>query len=71
MVCCFIKVKMIPKMYTATQKKKVATYARFHGGRAAAEHFKMHHKNVQRWLKEEMDTLIVGSMLTRKAKEGR
>ena len=44
-------------MYTAAQKKKVATYARFHGGRAAAEHFKMHHKNVQRWLKEEIETI--------------
>lgn len=32
--------------YSIGQKKKVASYARFHGGRAAAKHFKIHHKNV-------------------------
>ena len=42
--------------YSAAQKK-VAEYAHFHGGRAAAKHFKVHHKNVQRWLKEELDTM--------------
>ena len=43
--------------YSAAQKKKVAQYARFHGGRAASKHFNIHHKNVQRWLKEELDTV--------------
>ena len=26
-------------------------------GRAASKHFKIHHKNVQRWLKDEFDTI--------------
>ena len=39
--------------YSYAQKKKVAHYA----GVAAAKHFKIHHKNVQRWLKDELDTI--------------
>ena len=48
---------LIRARYSAAQKKKVAQYARFHGGRTASKHFNIHHKNVQRWLKEELDTM--------------
>ena len=33
----------------------MARYTRYHGARAAARHFRVHHKNYQRWLKEEVD----------------
>ena len=46
--------KVIRTRYSATQKKKIADYARFHGCRAAARHFKIHHRNAERWLKEEL-----------------
>ena len=46
--------KVIRTRYSATQKKKIAEYARFHGCRAAARHFKIHHRNAERWLKEEL-----------------
>ena len=39
------------------RKKKVALYVWHHGGRAAAKHFKIHHKNVQRWLKNEQNEI--------------
>ena len=46
--------KVIRTRYSASQKKKIAEYARFHGCRAAARHFKIHHRNAERWLKEEL-----------------
>ena len=47
----FTSTQAVRTRYSLAQKKKVALYARHHGGRAAAKHFKIHHKNVQRWLK--------------------
>lgn len=41
--------------YSNSQKAKVAHHARFHGSRAAARKFSIHHKNAQRWLKENLD----------------
>ena len=40
--------KVIRTRYSATQKKKIAEYARFHGCRAATRHFKIHHRNAER-----------------------
>ena len=41
--------------YTRAQKVKVAEYARHHGIRAAARHYGTHHKNVHRWLTNDID----------------
>ena len=49
--------KTIRSRYCFAQKKKVAQYAQFHGGRAASKHNKIHHKNVQRWLKDDLDAI--------------
>ena len=51
--------------YTRAQKAKVARYARFDGLRAAACHYSIHHKNAQRWLKEDLDKVKI----TRRSKE--
>jgi len=42
---------VIRKRYTVRQKKS------FHGIRSAGRKFKVHHKNVSRWMKEEVDTI--------------
>ena len=49
--------KCIRRIYSASQKVKIAQYARYHGVRAAGRHFCIHHKNCQRWLKEELDKM--------------
>ena len=49
--------KTIRSRHSFAQKKKVAQYARFHEGRAASKHYKIHHKNVQRWLKDDLDAI--------------
>ena len=45
---------VLHRMYSPAHKKAVATYARFNGVRKAARNYGVHHRNVQRWLKEEM-----------------
>ena len=45
--------------YTRAQKAKVARYTRYHGPRAAARHFGVHHKNASRWMKEGFDQVKV------------
>ncbi len=52
-----LKSPTVRAKYSIAQKKRVAQYARHHGGRAAARHFKIHHRSVQRWLKDELDTI--------------
>ena len=47
--------KCIRRICSASQKAKIAQYAR--GARAAGRHFGIHHKNCQRWLKEELDKM--------------
>lgn len=41
-------------MYSCGQKSKVAHYARHHGIRKAARHYGIHHRNVQRWMKDQV-----------------
>lgn len=48
---------VIRRMYSMQQKEKVAEYARFHGIRAAARNFDIHHKNVSRWMKNQVTKL--------------
>lgn len=48
---------VLHRMYSPAQKKAVATYARFNGVRKAARKYRVHHRNVQRWLKEEMQVI--------------
>ncbi len=62
--------KTIRSRYSSAQKKKVAQYARFHGGRAASRHYKIHHKNVQRWLKSELDVIKTRCRAKRCNKKG-
>lgn len=42
-------------MYTCAQKVKVVDYARHYGIRAAGRHFGVHHRNIQRWIKNDVD----------------
>ena len=56
--------------YTRAQKAKVARYARFHGSRAAARHYSIHHKNAQRWLKEDLDKVTIIRRSKQKNKKG-
>ena len=44
-------------MYSIAQKKKVAYYTRHHGIRKASRHFRVHHKNVQRWVKNQVSSI--------------
>lgn len=57
-------------MYSSHQKAKVAHYARFHGARAAARKFKIHHRNAQHWLKEELDKKKLKKKPLRKFRKG-
>ena len=45
------------RMYSVEQKKKVAYYTRHHGIRKASRHFGVHHKNVQRWVKNQVSSI--------------
>ena len=49
--------KRIHRMYSMKQKKKVAYYARHHGICKASRHFGVHHKNVQRWVKNQVSSI--------------
>ncbi len=49
--------KKLRQIYSISQKSKVAQCARYHGGRNAARKLGVYHKNVQRWLKDEMETV--------------
>ena len=49
--------KRMHRMYSIEQKKKVAYYARHHGIRKALRHFGVHHKNVQRWVKNQVSSI--------------
>ncbi len=57
-------------MYTSSQKAKVACYTRLHGPRAAGRHFCIHHKNAQRWLKEDYDKVKITRRSKCKNKKG-
>ena len=45
--------KRIHRMYSRGQKEKVAYCARHHGIREAARLYGLHHKNVQRWMRDQ------------------
>ena len=47
----------VRQIYSASQKLKIAQYARHHGARAAGRHFGIHHKKCQWWLKDELDKM--------------
>ena len=47
MYLCILVEPQIRKKYAPHQKKRVARYARFHGVRATARKFSMHHKNIE------------------------
>ena len=49
--------KRMQRMYSIAQKKKVAYYARHHGIQKASRHFRVHHKNVQRWVKNQVSSI--------------
>ena len=49
--------KRIHKMYSRAHKKKVAYYARHHGIRKAARYYGVQHRNVQRWVKEQVNEI--------------
>lgn len=42
----------------------------FHGSRAAARRYSVHHKNAQRWLKEDLDKVRVSKRSKRQNKKG-
>lgn len=44
----------IHRRYSRGQKSKVACYERHHGIRKAARHYDIHHRNVQRWVKDQV-----------------
>ena len=46
--------KKIHRMYSKGQKSAVAHYARHHGIRAASRQYGVHHKNVQRWMNDQI-----------------
>ena len=48
----------------------MARYARFHGSRTAARRYSVHHKNAQRWLKEDLDKVRVSKRSKRLNKKG-
>ena len=49
--------KRIHRMYSQGQKRMVAYYARHHGIRKAARHYGIRHRNVQRWVKDQVVSL--------------
>ena len=49
--------KRLRRMYSRGQKSKVAYHARHHGIRNASRKFGVHHKNVQRWMKDQVATV--------------
>ena len=68
-IYCF-SAKRIKQMYSSSQKARVTEYSRFHGARAAARHFNIHHRCTQRWLKEELDKKKLKKKPVRKFKKG-
>ena len=52
-----LKKSRIHRMYSQGQKRTVAYYARHHGIRKAARHYGIHHRNVQRWVKNQVTSL--------------
>ena len=62
--------KTIRQLYSHAQKAKIARYTRYHGARAAVRHFGVHHKNCQRWLKEELDKKKPRDMPSRGHRKG-
>lgn len=65
-----LSAKSIRVRYTSVQKAKVARYAQFHGSRAAARHYSIHHKNAQWWLGEGLDNVRVTKRSKRKNETG-
>ena len=61
----------IRNLYSDKQKRKIVTYARFHGKRKAACHFNVHRWNIQRWFKEEMSVLKSRGQRRHKKGQGR
>ena len=49
--------KRLHRMYSQSQKKMVAYYARQNGIRKAETHYGIHHRNVQRWVKDQVTAL--------------
>ena len=60
--------KRLHRMYSQSQKKMVAYYARQNGIRKAATHYGIHHRNVQRWVKDQVTALK--NLRTRANKKG-
>ena len=52
-----VKKCRIHRMYSQSQKRMVAYYARQHGIRKAARRYKIHHSNVERWVKNQVVSL--------------
>ena len=63
--------KSIHRMYSQGQKRMVAYYARHHGLRKAARHYGIHHRNVQRWVKDQVASLKTPRKRANKEGQGR
>ena len=65
------KCRTIHRMYSRGQKNKIAYYARQHGIRAAARHYGVHHRNVQRWMSASLDKIKNPGKRTHRKGQGR
>ena len=65
------KKSRIHRMYSQGQKRMVAYYARHHGIRKAARHYGIHHRNVQRWVKNQVTSLKNPNKRSNKKGQGR
>ena len=63
--------KRLRRMYSRGQKSKVAHHARHHGIRNASREFGVHHKNVQRWMKDQVATVKNPGKRANKKGQGR
>ena len=66
-----LKKSRIHRMYSQGQKRMVAYYARQHGIRKAARHYGIHHRNVQRWVKNQVTLLKNKKKRSNKKGQGR
>ena len=58
-------------MYSRGQKSEVAYYARHHGIRKAAKHYGIHHRNAQRWMKDQVTAIKNPKKRANKKGQGR
>ena len=70
-ICPSPKKNRMHRMYSSGQKHKVACYARQHGIRSAARHYNIHHRNVSRWMKLQLEDIKCPGKRANKKGQGR